>query len=543
MSLFKPNIDKLKAKKKVKKLISAGKHPDPVIRKKSLRALGELGDKRAVEPLLRALRDKDCDVVIIAGRALGEIGDERAIEPLMDVLSRSPKPHYEKERASAASALGKFCELGNERTVDFFLRVLSDNAHLDIHETAKKSLERIDDKRVAKLFIQALKDGIPAARKVAVRFLDRIGWDHKDPLDRAYHLLAKKDRSLWKEAGGSTGPEFLRIFLSDRRLDIRVLATQALGVIGDERAVESLIQALKDEEIDIRKTAAWALGEIKDKRAVEPLIRALTDKNFVFRVSAAEALARIGDVRAVEPLIQALKDQKTDIRDTAVRILGELGDQRAVEPLIHVLMDKNFGFRAAAAEALAKIGGVRAADPLIRVLKDEDLCTESAAIALGRIGDRQHAALLIDYLFSHPEGYSPTWEGHFQRRATPYREMFRDYAELLIRITSYETSAYRPGTSPLTWFNNKIEEAPRAVKELCDIDSPISSNILHKIAEMRDIKVLKEQYDNDETYTTSKTYGTLSVEPLRIIAREELGKRGSPPYDPSAYLLDDGWRI
>src|SRR5438045_661673 len=40
----------------------------------------------AFGPLCEALRDKDAAVAIAAAEALGQIGDERAIEPLIDVL-------------------------------------------------------------------------------------------------------------------------------------------------------------------------------------------------------------------------------------------------------------------------------------------------------------------------------------------------------------------------------------------------------------------------------------------------------------------------
>jgi HEAT repeat protein len=63
---------------------------------------------------------------------------------------------------------------------------------------------------------------------------------------------------------------------------------------------------------DARGAIAWALGEIGDQRAVEPLIEALFygDGEYCVdfgRVAAAEALGEIGDARAVEPLIELWK--------------------------------------------------------------------------------------------------------------------------------------------------------------------------------------------------------------------------------------------
>lgn len=51
-------------------------------------ALGRIGDFRAVEPLVRALEDECTDFAWIAAWALGEIGDTRAIRPLEAALAR-----------------------------------------------------------------------------------------------------------------------------------------------------------------------------------------------------------------------------------------------------------------------------------------------------------------------------------------------------------------------------------------------------------------------------------------------------------------------
>jgi hypothetical protein len=67
-------------------------------------------------------------------------------------------------------------------------------------------------------------------------------------------------------------------------------AAQALGEIGDDRAVEPLIGALGDQRQDVRKTAAEALGKIGDVRAIEPLSRATGDSFDSVRVSARAAL-------------------------------------------------------------------------------------------------------------------------------------------------------------------------------------------------------------------------------------------------------------
>ena len=50
-------------------------------------ALGEIGDVRAVDPLIEALADPDYRVRREAARGLGKIGDACAVDPLIKTLS------------------------------------------------------------------------------------------------------------------------------------------------------------------------------------------------------------------------------------------------------------------------------------------------------------------------------------------------------------------------------------------------------------------------------------------------------------------------
>jgi len=56
------------------------------VQQKAALALGKIGDSRAVEPLIWALRDKNEPVRRCAAEALGKIKDDRAVEPLIRAL-------------------------------------------------------------------------------------------------------------------------------------------------------------------------------------------------------------------------------------------------------------------------------------------------------------------------------------------------------------------------------------------------------------------------------------------------------------------------
>ena len=245
-------------------------------------ALEAIG-KKAVEPLIAALKDKDRKFRRYVAEALGKIKDPRAVEPLIATLRRDKDSLV---RRDAARALG-----------------------------------RIKDPRAVEPLIYALKDKKESVRLFAAKALGKI----KDP--RAVEPLIAA--------------------LKDKNERVRWSAAEVLGRIKDPRAVEPLIYDLKDKDNVVRYVAAEALGKIKDPRAVKPLIATLRKdmRGLPFfldakvRWHAAEALGRIKDPRVVEPLIAALKDENQSVRWRAAEALGKIKDPRAVEPLIAALKE------------------------------------------------------------------------------------------------------------------------------------------------------------------------------------------------------------
>jgi len=220
-------------------------------------ALGEIGDRRAVGPLIEMLKDENYLVRSVAAKALGEIGDERAIPPLIEGLRAD-----EDLRMAAAKALG---EIPDERAVGPLVQLLNDKSHL-VRRAATKSLGLIGDKKAT----GALKRVFKADKDLEVRIwaafsLTRIAGDIS-----TFTFLTDA-----VSGGSTTHPE----------------AARALGMIGDPRAVGPLIQALKDPACAVRGVSAWALGEIGDRTAIKPLIDMLTDQ--CIGQSSAEALKKI----------------------------------------------------------------------------------------------------------------------------------------------------------------------------------------------------------------------------------------------------------
>lgn len=153
---------------------------------------------------------------------------------------------------------------------------------------------------------------------------------------------------------GEPAVEPLINLLKDEKWRVRYISAETLGEIGDSKAVEPLIDSLNDENNGVRSNSIIALVEI-GKPSVEPLIDILDDNNWHMKWQAAEALGEIGDKKAIQPLIKILNNENPWVRKTAANALGSLGDECAVKPLRALLDDNDSDVREAAAKAITKL--------------------------------------------------------------------------------------------------------------------------------------------------------------------------------------------
>ncbi|MEA5533355.1 NACHT domain-containing protein [Crocosphaera sp. XPORK-15E] len=190
--------------------------------------------------------------------------------------------------------------------------------------------------------------------------------------------------------------------LTDSEYYVRSIVAEtldALGNIGNEAAVNPLIQALTDSHINVRSHAAEALGKIGHEAAVKPLIQALTDSDSYVRSHVAEALGKIGHEAAVNPLIRPLTDSEYYAGSSLEEALGKIGNEAAVNPLIQALTDSEYDVRRRAVYALGKIGNEVAVKALIQALTHSDSGLKwFAAEALGKVGNETAVNGLIQAL-------------------------------------------------------------------------------------------------------------------------------------------------
>jgi HEAT repeat protein len=141
---------------------------------------------------------------------------------------------------------------------------------------------------------------------------------------------------------------------ADLSVRVRAQAARALVASGHPRFLAALQARLGAEDPRVVAAAALAMGLSRRREAVEPLIELLArSPHAPVRAAAAEALGLIGDARAVEILEAAVRGEQVMV--AAIGALGRLGSPAQVPLLSVTLRDRDAEVRLATASALAEI--------------------------------------------------------------------------------------------------------------------------------------------------------------------------------------------
>lgn len=241
----------------VARVIPLARHSDAIVRMRAVTVLGRSHDPRAVEPMLRAFRDRDVEVrraaVLWAGNT-----DSR----FFDAYVRALEDRDSEVRRRAGRAIGAFQDA---RTIDVLLRNLA-SGDADVQTYAAMSLGQRKDPRITPALVTALRDPNWMVQSYAALSLG----DLKDP------AAVEPLLTLVGETPENT---------------VRFAFIEALGKIGDARAYETLISCLQGENFVTRKQAADALLHLGDPRAADSIRPLLNDPQPVVRDSAQRALA------------------------------------------------------------------------------------------------------------------------------------------------------------------------------------------------------------------------------------------------------------
>src|SRR5574341_822308 len=310
------------------------------------------GARRAalVAPLLARLKSDDHDLVRCeAARALGRLGESQTERALIGVMALASW----RVRLAVLHALG---QVGRDRGFKFLWRVWHKGESLNEVMAAMEAL------------------GVLGARRDD---------SHREQI---YH-------------------ELMRVLIRADGL-VRCAAARALGLLGDGRALDALIQAAMHGRGELQCAAVQGLGLLRDARAVPPLIGVLTGSSGPARHDTVEALVQIGGP-STAPVLAVLRHPDPAVRQAAADVLGRVGATDAIEDLVELLGDAFASVRAAVVRALGSQGDRQVVEPLIGMLGDPAAeVRKEAAAMLAHLRDGRAVGSLCLALWDRSEHVS-----------------------------------------------------------------------------------------------------------------------------------------
>jgi HEAT repeat protein len=201
------------------------------------------------EGLVAFLQDGDKGMRRRAARALGEIGEAKALPVLMEAT----KDRDAWVRLDVIRSLGK---LRAAVAFDVLVSSLQDE-NIDIRMETLHTLGCTKDQRAIPPLVAALCDPHQEIRSGAADALERIGWTPSSPRERFILLCAKKQ---WTDLPATAGFSFGAVWdlVRGREEYVRMGAVEALGRTGDPRAADLLLQGMGDSARGVRNCAIQA---------------------------------------------------------------------------------------------------------------------------------------------------------------------------------------------------------------------------------------------------------------------------------------------
>ena len=192
--------------------------------------------------------------------------------------------------------------------------------------------------------------------------------------------------------------QVLRVALRSDSPRVQRVAASALSRTGDPEAITKLTEALAKETSDLAKIdIQYALARAGDKRGTEGLVAALGAPRRDLKLEAARRLALLGDKRAINTLVPYLA--VSQLRLGAAEQLAYLAEPRAVATLTAVRADPKSSAddQARAAIALGFAGKVEV-EPALEALLADARFNAFAAASLASLHDPAARPVLVKLL-------------------------------------------------------------------------------------------------------------------------------------------------
>ncbi len=371
-------VEKWAQENNLKKLIKGIQAKNHTVRDKTFSAIQNIDNAGAkLKEIYNRANNKIKPGVISAAT---EIRDDHSVQILKEALE---KDNYEI-KVQAAKALNF---VKNQETIQSLIESLRHEGS-ELNRAVSDSLFALKD-HSTDLLIDALnKSDSPNIRKGAADILGRIQTPKAIP-----HLIKtlKEDPNPEVKLAAENGLKNMGIQAQDELLkaldneEIRPHICRILGIIGDIKAIDPMIDLMGKEKPEALPATIKALGNISNvgnTKIVEHILPYLEKQDMV------EQEIKQLDQKADKERIAELKKLKREIQQTSIETLGKLGDSRTIAPIINALQDTYL--RDTATYALIHMGD----EAVLKAMKQDEWFAKDVTHALKKLGTKEADKML-----------------------------------------------------------------------------------------------------------------------------------------------------
>jgi HEAT repeat protein len=182
--------------------------------------------------------------------------------------------------------------------------------------------------------------------------------------------------------------------LDDPARTVRIALIQAIGEVGDRRALVALVRRLGERSPTVVRQVEQVLVERGREVVPEIVAYAETSPKLRGRRAAVEVLGLLRAPLAADLLLDLVRHPDHELRIRAVKAAAAIGDPRFLDAFHELLADPAWVVRCQAAKGLGTLGSATSV-PLLRAALGDDhwWVRFYAAVALAELGEPGYAAL------------------------------------------------------------------------------------------------------------------------------------------------------
>ena len=340
-------------------------------RKDIIAALGMMGSKQALEPILKLVEDDaiagDVDLALLT------LGKED-----VGLITQLLKHHDPLVRQKAIKTLES---LGNVESLDELYGLLADGSG-HVRKDATMAVSSLGDSGSIERLLPLLEDEYRDVAQSAARALVYLGQGSPEDLAaRIIPMLQSAAPPLYTllimiltEVQASDWEDLCLKAAQNTEPTVRAAAVSCLKRSKSSLAMATIINSLTDENSQVRAQAVVTLEELKHPEAIGPLRAAVYDQDPWVRSAAVSALSTQPTAEPAD-FEELLRGEDLMMQTSALDALGRMaasGSEDAMEMLAEQFETGALEMRRSICRLLAKIGGPRAFNLLRTAMDDDD---------------------------------------------------------------------------------------------------------------------------------------------------------------------------